>query len=75
LVDGAHVIKYLDGKRIVNGYDATILPLVCDAWLSARDAGVLKPSQLDKAQNAEILMRSLAKVGIIALVDEVTGYQ
>lgn len=30
---------------------------------------------MDTAQKAEILVRSLAKVGIIALVDEATGYQ
>ncbi len=72
---GAHLITYYDGKREMHGYDATILPLACDVWLKAREAGALKPNQLDKAQNAEILMRSLAKVGIIALIDEATGYQ
>lgn len=72
---GAHVINYMDGKRELHGYDATILPLACDVWLQAREAGALKPNQLDKAQNAEILMRSLAKVGIIALIDEATGYE
>ena len=72
---GAHSITYLDGKRIVHGYNAVVLPSVCDVWLKAREAGALLPSQLDKAQNAEVLMRALAKVGIIALIDEATGYQ
>lgn len=75
LLDGAHAIKYLDGKREIKGYNALILPFACDVWLKAREAGVLKPSQMEKAQNAEILMRALAKVGIIALIDEATGYQ
>lgn len=35
----------------------------------------MKPQQLNKAQNAEILMRGLAHIGIIALIDEATGYQ
>lgn len=68
-------IQYVDGKRIVTGYDARILPVVCDIWLKAREAGALQKQQLDKAQKAEVLMRALAHVGIIALVDEATGFQ
>jgi hypothetical protein len=68
-------IEYADGNRIVTGYDARILPVVCDIWLKAREAGALQKQQLDKAQKAEVLMRGLAHVGIIALVDEATGYQ
>jgi hypothetical protein len=45
-------------------------------YLQAREAGVItRPNQLETAQKAEILVRSLAKVGITALVDEATGYQ
>jgi hypothetical protein len=52
------------------------LPQVCDVWLRAREAGVLRrESQLRIALKAEILTRGLARVGIIALVDEATGYQ
>lgn len=68
-------IQYVDGKKIVTGYDARILPVACDIWLRAREAGALQAQQLDKAQKAEILMRGLAHVGILALVDEATGYQ
>lgn len=68
-------IEYVDGNRTVSGYDATALPIVCDIWLRAREAGKLQKQQLEKAQKAEILTRSLAKVAIIALVDEATGYQ
>jgi len=75
LKDGAPLITYFDGKREVKGYDASVLPLACEVWLRAREAGALQDQQLTKAQNAEILMRSLAKVGIIALIDEATGFQ
>lgn len=68
-------VRYLDGTRHVIGYDASILPAVCDIWLSARDAGVLQTQQMEKAQRADMLMRGLAHVGIVALVDEATGYQ
>ncbi len=68
-------IKYRDKKSIVTSYEAILLPTVCDLWLKARETGVLKKQQYGKAQQAEILMRGLAGVGIVALVDEATGYQ
>ncbi|MEM8305784.1 P63C domain-containing protein, partial [Morganella morganii] len=47
-----------------------------DLYLRAREAGAIKTiDQQEAARKAEILVRSLAKVGIIALVDEATGYQ
>lgn len=61
--------------RVHNGINATAIPLVCDIWLKARDAGVLGDTQLKIAQKADLLMRALAHVGIIALIDEATGYQ
>jgi hypothetical protein len=68
-------LEYVDGDRTVGGFDATALPAACDVWLRAREAGALQTQQLDKAQKAEMLMRGLAHIGIIALVDEATGYQ
>ncbi|MGC1505790.1 MAG: P63C domain-containing protein [Sulfitobacter sp.] len=76
LLEGPLVpIDYLDGSKLVRGYDARILPAVCNVWLRAREAGALQDQQLDKAQKAEILTRALAETAIIALVDEATGYQ
>lgn len=76
LFDGPlRTISYETGKRIVTGFDASVLPIVCDIWLKAREAGALQEQQLDKAKKAEILMRGLAHVGINALVDEATGFQ
>jgi len=57
------------------GYRAELLPVVCDLYLKARQAGVLPSNQENIARQAEILVRGLAQVGIIALVDEATGYQ
>jgi hypothetical protein len=68
-------IAYEDDGGIQHGYDANLLPAVCEVWLKAREAGALQKQQLAKAKAAEMLMRSLAKVGITALVDEATGYQ
>lgn len=58
-----------------SGYNAELLPRVCEIYLSAREAGALPPNQQHVAKQAEILVRGLAHVGIIALVDEATGYQ
>jgi len=68
-------IDYLDGERVVRGYDAAVLPAVCDVWLRAREAKALQAQQLAKAQHAELLTRALAQTGIVALIDEVTGYE
>ena len=64
------------GKQKINGYEATTLADICDIMLEARKAGKLKGErQHIIANQCEILMRSFARVGIIALVDEATGYQ
>lgn len=57
------------------GYRAELLPKVCNVYLQARDAKKVLPSQENMIRAADILMRGLAEVGIIALVDEATGYQ
>lgn len=57
------------------GVSATLLPEICNVWLDARDQNSLTIEQMETAKKAEILMRGLAHVGIIALVDEATGYQ
>lgn len=68
-------IQYRDGTRLISGFEATVLPAACEIWLKARDANALHPLQAEKAQRADMLMRGLAHVGIVALVDEATGYQ
>lgn len=63
------------GGNPAYGFEATVLADVCDILLAARSAEVLAPSQLKYAERAEILVRGFARVGIIALIDEVTGFQ
>lgn len=63
------------GGGAVFGYPATVLADYCDAILAARRAGTLPPRQSQVAEQCEILVRGFARVGIIALVDEATGYQ
>ena len=63
------------GARVAYGYPATILTDICDAVLKARQAGSLDHQQKPLAERCELLLRGFAHVGIIALVDEATGYQ
>lgn len=66
--------KPLKGARAF-GYAAEILPKVCDVFIDADDAGKLTHNQKHIGITAKIIMRGLAHVGVVALVDEATGYQ
>ncbi|APA83276.1 P63C domain-containing protein [Francisella tularensis] len=68
-------IKCKNGNQIIHGYEATVLVDICDAFLEARKHIELSSRQSIIADQCEILIRSFAKVGITALVDEATGYQ
>ena len=57
------------------GYPATILVEICSTVLAAHDAGKTTVQQETIVKRCQALIRGLAKVGIIALVDEATGYQ
>ena len=62
--------------RTAYAYPATMLVELCEIVLEARDLGILtKQQESTIALRADILIRGFATVGIIALVDEVTGYQ
>lgn len=63
------------GGVAATGYEATILADLCEAVLAARQADALRPQQQHIAHQCEVLLRGFARVGIIALVDEATGYQ
>lgn len=67
--------RHSGGGGTAFGYPATILPEICDAVLAARKADALLKQQYRIAQQCEELVRAFAKVGIVALVDEATGYQ
>lgn len=63
------------GGMSAYGYEATILADICDAILAARKGNLLLPNQTHYADQCELLVRGFARVGIIALVDEATGFQ
>lgn len=69
------IFRPTHGSMKAFGYDAELLPRVCEVYLRAREAGALLPAQLKFAKACEILVRGLSYVGIKALIDEATGYQ
>lgn len=58
-----------------NGYEATLLADLCDAILEARRNGRITARYERIARAAEVLVRGFAVVGVIALIDEATGYE
>ena len=65
-------------QNIVNsahGFEATDLIDFCDMYLKAMLAGVLHDRQIPLARTAIIIVKSFAKIGIIAVIDEATGYK
>lgn len=69
-------VEYVNKSGIkTQGIEATFLPKICEVYLKTRDSGRLTKPQIPIAITADIIMRSLAQVGIIALVDESSGFQ
>ncbi len=60
---------------VVYGYQAELLPELCAAIIEANRQGATTSRQEGIVERASILLRGFAKVGIIALIDEATGYQ
>lgn len=57
------------------GYDATLLIDICNLLIECKQLDILTPKQEEYAKVAQIIISSVAKVGIIGLIDEATGYQ
>ncbi len=68
------IYKAKEGGYPAHGIEASLLPKICNALLKVRDAKEMHPSQEAIIAQADIIMRGLAEIGIIALVDEATGY-
>jgi hypothetical protein len=72
--DETAIVFELDGRK-AHGFEGEDIVDICRMYMMARRAGVLIPNQFHLATQAEIIVLSLAKVGITALIDEATGYQ
>lgn len=70
------VLKYKTERgSTAHGIRADLIPKICDVWIDAQEDDVLGARQEQIADKAKLIMRALAHVGIIALVDEATGFQ
>lgn len=56
-------------------FEATLLIDLCEAIIKAKSAKGFRTQWLPLAYQAQIITLSFAKAGIVAAVDEVTGYQ
>jgi len=63
------------GGNPADGYDARILPDLCAVLIESGHKLKLTVGQQKLAERAAVLQHGFATVGIIALVDEATGYQ
>lgn len=62
-------------QDLAHGYEADVLVDVCKAIIKADEGEKLSKSQHGLAIQARILLNAFAKVGVVALVDEATGFQ
>ena len=63
------------GGKPAYGYPGTLLVDICQAVITADEAGATTSRQRPIVRNARVLLFALAMVGIDATIDEVTGYQ
>lgn len=64
-----------EASGTVHSYPATVLADLCLAIMEAHRKGATTSRQEAIVERASLLLQGFAKVGIIALVDEATGYQ
>lgn len=71
-----NVIEFNAGSRFnAKGYDVEKFMDMCHALSESLDNGLLTGQHVDAARKANAIIRSASKIGIVALVDEATGYQ
>ncbi|WP_299901509.1 P63C domain-containing protein [uncultured Ruegeria sp.] len=71
----ASPIRFKIGSTEANGFDADTLIEMAEAVVAADDDGALQAQQVHIAHQCRVITRSLTRVGLIALIDEATGYQ
>jgi hypothetical protein len=71
----ANPIPYINNNGVLTeGISAELLSDICNIYIKAGKKGAL-PDNQHVAENAYKLLLGFSKVGIIALIDEATGYQ
>lgn len=62
-------------QDLAHGYDADVLADIAKSIVDAWSAGSLTKTQEPLAIQARIIQNAFAKIGVVALIDEATGYQ
>lgn len=71
----SYPIPYINSQGVLTeGIPAELLADICDIYVKAGENGAF-PDNQEVAQKAYKILLAFSKVGIIALVDEATGYQ
>jgi len=72
--DESAIVFEMNGTK-AHGFEGEDIVDICKMYMQARNANSLLPNQIYLAERAEIIVLSLAKLGITALIDEATGFQ
>jgi len=75
LIENSRPILFMHKGRKMIAFKAELLTNVCEVFLDAEEAGKLDKRQIHIAQACKGLHRGFARLGIIGLVDEATGFQ
>lgn len=62
-------------QDLAHGYDAEILAEIAKVIVDSWNAGLLPSTQESLAAQAKIIYDAFAKIGVVALIDEATGFQ
>jgi len=68
-------IRFRIGRTTAYGFDSDTLIDVAEAVIQADNKGTLQKQQAAIAHQCRVITSSLTRIGLIALIDEATGYQ
>lgn len=68
-------IRFRIGRTTAYGFESDTLIDLAEAVVKAADKGALQTQQLIIAHQCRVVTSSLTRIGLIALIDEATGYQ
>ncbi len=71
----ADPIRFRIGNNTTHGFESDVLIDLAEAVIKADNAGALQKQQAVIAHRCRVITSSLTRIGLIALIDEATGYQ
>ncbi len=70
-----HPIRFFIGSSVAYGFTSDTLIDIAEAVIQADNSGTLQKQQSGIAFQCRVITSSLTRIGLIALIDEATGYQ